>query len=176
MNLDLNSFTPDQLQHLKTALDGLTADGRSQIRERQLHDLRLAPTASDPRPTFFWSAESPRNASDLTKTKPYPRLMWHGVTGQEITVTSKAMEQSKTAEGFVLLAPANAETLDPTEEVLRQLEQLSPEDQAVLVAAAQKDRLAAIQAQMASLSDAEMDALKASLGISDKRKRKSDAA
>ncbi len=41
------------------------------MRPRQLHDLNLAPTASDPRPTFFWSAEKPRNAGDLTKTTEF---------------------------------------------------------------------------------------------------------
>lgn len=167
----LSSLNPDQIAALKAAIDTVTdVSGRSPFKPRQLHDLRLVPTKDDPRPTFFWSADAPRNAADLTRTTPYPRLMWHATTGQEISVTSAAMEQSKTADGFILTPPANAEAPDPLDVIRQQLESLSPEDRATLVAAAQKDRLARIQEAMAGLSEEDLAALAAS--VEGKRGRK----
>lgn len=160
--MDLSSFTPEQIASLKAQLNE-TNDGRSPFRDRQLHDLRLIPTKDDPRPTFFWSADAPRNASDLTRTTLYPRLMWDGATGQEIAVNSAAAEHTATAKGFILTPPANAEAPDAIALLKAQLDLLSPEDRAVLVAAAQKDRLASLQAQIAGLTEAELEALTASL-------------
>lgn len=167
--MDLSAFTPEQIASLKAALVSDTS-GRSPLRDRQLHDLRLVPTKDDPRPTFFWSTESPRNAADLTKTTLYPRLMWHSATGAEITVTSAAVEQSYTDQGFVVTPPANAVAPDPMDTIRQQLESLSPEDRKLIVQAAQKDRLAKIQEAMAGLSEEDLTALAASLEPAKKQK------
>lgn len=167
--MDLSAFTPAQIAELKAALVSDTS-GRSPLRERQLHDLRLVPTAEDPRPTFFWTAASPRNAADLTRTTLYPRLMWHSVTGAEITVTGASAEQSYTAQGYSVSAPANAVAPDPKDVLRQQLESLSPEDRKLIVQAAQKDRLAKIQEAMADLSEAELSDLAASLEPAKKQK------
>lgn len=170
MDLNLSSFTPEQIAALKSQLDGLASTGgRSPFRDRQLHNLTLLPTKDDPRPTFFWSAEPPRHAVDLTRTTTYPRLMWEMSTGREVTVQDVTAEASYTAQGFTLTAPANAEAPDALAVLKAQLEMLSPEDRAVLVAAAQKDRLASIQAQIAGLSEAELESLTESMVPSMKR-------
>lgn len=164
MGLDLSAFTPEQIDLLKAQLNAVTdSSGRSPLRPRQLHDLRLVPTKDDPRPTFFWSTDSPRNAGDLSKTAPYPKLMWHAETGQEITVAGPAHEREKAEDGYVLTSPENAEAPDLVALLKAQLESLSPEDRQVLVAAAQRDRLAKVQEAMAGLSEAELEALTASL-------------
>lgn len=172
----LGTLQPDQLAALKAAIDGLTdVSGRSPFKPRQLHDLRLPPTKDDPRPTFFWSADPPRNGVDLTKTTVYPRLMWHGVTGQEITVRDAADQQTHTAQGFVLVAPSNAEAPDPLELIRQQLEAMSPEDRQTLIAAAQRDRLAQVQEAMKGLTEDEFAALAASIEGA-KRPKKTAAA
>lgn len=159
MSLDLSQLSPSDIASLKAMLAGTDDSGRSPIRDRQLHDLRLLPTKDDPRPTFFWSAEQPRNAGDLTKTSMYPRLMWHSTTGQEITVKDVEAQETHTAKGFILTPPANAEAPDPMEAIRLAFESLSPEDRATLVAAQQKSRLDTLQAQMAELSEADLEAL-----------------
>lgn len=159
----LNSLHPDQLAALKAAVDGLTdTSGRSPIRPRQLHDLRIAPRADDPRPTFFWSAEAPRNAADLTKTTPYPRLMWDVKSGKEVTVTDAAAQASYTAKGFVLTAPSNAEK-PPMESVRDLLDGLSETDRQLVLKGAHQVKLEQIQAQVLKLSDEERAELAAAL-------------
>ncbi len=162
--MDLTALSTEQLLALKAQLDGLTdTSGRSPIRPRQLHDLTLLPTKDDPRPTFFWSAEKPRNSPDLTKTMPYPRLMWHGTSGQEVTVADAKVEATYTSNGYILTPPANAEAPDAAAAMRAQLEQLSPEDRKLLVQAVQKDKMERLKAQMADLTDEEMAALLASV-------------
>jgi hypothetical protein len=170
--MDITAFTPEQLRALKAQLDGLSdTTGRSPFRSRQLHDLRLLPTKDDPRPTFVWSAEPPRDAGDLTRTTPYPRLMWHLESGEEITVDSQASEQTMTAQGFILTAPADLPAPDPLDAMRVALEQLSPEDRALLLAAAQQDRKAALQAQLAALPESQLAALLAANGTAEPVRR-----
>ena len=166
--IDVSQLSAADIAALKAVLAGTDDTGRSPIRDRQLHDLRLLPTASDPRPTFFWSAEAPRNAGDLTRTTLYPRLMWDK-DGKEVTAPDLKAQESYTAQGYVLLPPANAEAPDPMDELRIAFEALSPEDRATLVAAQKQSKLAAIQAQMAALSDADIDALIA--GVTPKAKK-----
>ena len=134
-------------------------DGRSLLKPRQLNDLRLLPTADDPRPTFFWSADSPRDAGDLTKTTPYPRLLWHRDTGEEITVPT-AEAHAQMGEEWLVLPPAQTAP-DPMETMRAELDALTPEDRAVLIEGQRKARMAALQAKMAELPD---DALETLLG------------
>ena len=134
-----------------------TADGRSPLKNRQLNDLRLLPTADDPRPTFFWSAESPRDAGDLTKTTPYPRLLWHRDTGVEITVQT-ADEHAQMGEEWLLLPPAQTAP-EPMDVMRSELDARTPEDRAVLIEGQRQARMAALQAKMATLPDAALEAL-----------------
>ena len=113
--MDLSRMTPDDIASLRAQLGLTDTSGRSPLKPRQLHDLRLLPTKDDPRPTFFWSAEAPRNVADLTKTSPYPKLLWEPVTGTEVTAQSPEEHETLYA-GYLPLAPATA-VLDPQAEL-----------------------------------------------------------
>lgn len=167
--MQLSNLPPSELQALKAQLDGLTdTSGRSPLRPRQLHDLTLHPTATDPRPTFFWSAESPRTGTIGPPTL-YPKLLWQGETGQEITVYSAGEEQTKLAQGYVTTAPTTRVS-DPVTDLSDQLSGLSDEEQTLILEAQAKIRRDALTARLAALSDAEIDRLLA--GKAPTRKRK----
>jgi hypothetical protein len=135
-----------------------TDDGRSPFKPRQLDDLRLLPTKDDPRPTFFWSAESPRDAGDLTRTTLYPRLLWHGETGVECTVTTAEDHQDKLSDGWVETQPYQAPT-DPMAELQKELDALSPDDRAMVIEAQRMARLTALQTKIAALSEMSLQSL-----------------
>lgn len=158
----LGSFTPDQIELLKAALMS-DASGRSPFKPRQLHDLRPLPSATNPRPTFFWSAKSPDDAGDLTATKPYPRLMWEQPSGREITVKDAKEQATYTAQGFVLFAPANAEKPSPFDALKDMLEGLSKADQELVLKGAHATRLDRIKDGILDLSDEDREALVAAL-------------
>lgn len=162
MSIDVAALTPDDLNALRDAIlkhGGLDPQGRSPQRPRQLTNLNLTPTATDPRPTFFWSAEAPRDGSDTSKTTLYPRLMWHGKTGVEITVGSPKTEADRKLEGYILTPPANAEQPEPFDVVAAQIEGLSEKDRALLSKSYQQDRLQKIQSALADLPDDQIAAL-----------------
>lgn len=175
----LSSFSADQLQLLRTALDQMTdVSGRSPFRPRQLHDLREAASADNPRPTFFWSAKSPSTV-DVSRTSPYPRLMWHAQTGKEITIGIAAdpieknlsVQAAYTAQGFILTPPANAEKPSPFEALKDMLEGLSKDDQHLVLKGAHATRLDRMKDGILGLSDEEREALVAALmPAQDKRK------
>ncbi len=170
----LASFSPDQIQLLKAAIDGMTdISGRSPFRPRQLHDLTLLPTKDDPRPTFFWSADKPRNVGDLTKTKPYPRLMWEMPSGREITVANAKEEKAHADMGFITFAPANAEKPSPFEALKDMLDGLSEADRALVLKGAHATRLDRIKEGILELGDDEREALMAALMPSQDKAKKS---
>lgn len=161
--MDLSTLTPEDLQALKARLDGLTdTSGRSPFRPRQLHDLRERPTADDPRPTFFWSADKPRNASDLSKTTPYPRLMW-SPDGTEVTVINSAQQAQLEKSGYVVTPPANAVAPNEADLIRAQLALLPAEDQRMLVQAAQQARKVALQEKLAGFTEEQLAELVAGL-------------
>jgi hypothetical protein len=132
------------------------SDGRSPLRDRQLHDLRLLPTADDPRPTFFWSAEGSRDVQ-ITHTE-FPKLLWHGETDVEITVRSREEQEQKLAQGYVLTAPA-AVAVDPMADLSDAFAGLTIEEQELIVAAQAKQRRDAITAKLAELSPEALERL-----------------
>jgi hypothetical protein len=134
-----------------------TADGRSPLRPRQLHDLRLPPTADDPRPTFVWSAEPPRDGGDLTRGTPYPRLLWNG-EGVECTVKDAGEHAARAAAGWVEQPPV-VEAVDPVTALQAELEALSPEDRAQVLEAQRQQRLQTLQEKIARLPDASLETL-----------------
>ena len=176
MSIDVSQFSQDDLAQLRQLLSGgtdsfgLDALGRSPNKPRQLQDLRLMPTATDPRPTFYMSAESPRHAGDLTKTKPYPRLMWDA-SGKEITVASRTAQETYTAQGYVLVAPSDVAPADPVEDMTEALNALSEADRKALLASVQADKIAALQAKMAALSPEQLDAVLATATEGEPEKR-----
>ncbi len=164
MSIDVSQLSQEDLVTLRALLTGATdsfgldALGRSPIRDRQLTNLNLPPRADDPRPTFFWSAESPRNGGDLTKTKPYPRLMW-SPAGVEVTAPNLKAQETYTAQGYVLLPPADQPAPDPVDDLTAALDALSDADRKALFASVQASRIAALQEKMSALTDEQIAAI-----------------
>lgn len=153
MAIDLSSLSTDDLLALKARLDGLTdVSGRSPMRPRQLHDLRLQPTADDPRPTFLWSADPPRNAGDLTRTTPFPALVWDRATGEEIAIKDAA-SMARYPEAQYARYPPFAVELDPMDVLAAQIDALSETDRAALIESQRQDRIAAMRQKLAGLSE-----------------------
>ena len=163
MSIDLNDLSAEQIDQLRGLINGginsfgLDALGRSPQKPRQLTDLTLPPTATDPRPTFFWSAEKSRY-TDTARTTLYPRLMW-SPSGVEVTVRDAKAEATHTAQGFVLLPPASIPAPDPVDELGVALESLSDVDRQALLASVQANKIAALRDRMAQLSAEQLDAL-----------------
>lgn len=146
------SLTPEQIAQLRAELESLTDAGRSPVRPRQLQDLRLPPTGTDPRPLFVWSAESPR---DLPQGgfKAYPKLLWHIETGREVTVRD-AEAEAQLGEAYTATPPGTVAE-DPTERAAREFAQLSAEDQALVLEMQRQARLNRVNGLLASLTDAQ---------------------
>lgn len=146
---------------LLDALKGLTSEqlagilaqghGRSPIKPRQLTDLRPLPTAQDPRPTFF-GVDAPRDV--LVTHSPFPRLMWHSETGQEITVFDEIEMQAKSP--VYTATPPHFKPLDPVEKLRAEFEALSDDDKAFVLEMQRKARVDAVAGQMAGLSQAQI--------------------
>lgn len=167
--MDLSSLSHDQLLALKSQLDGLTdTSGRSPIHPRQLHDLRLAPTATDPRPMFVWSADGREFAPGPGTL--YPKLLWHRETGAEVTVTSRVEEQALEGEYTPTYTPANAAT--PMDAVQAAFDALSPEDQTIVLEAQRQSRIQDVAAKLSGLSE---KALAQVLTAAEPKKRKKSA-
>ncbi len=151
--IDINSFSTDELIALKAKLDGLTdVSGRTGVRPRQLHDLRLLPTKDDARPTFFMSAEPPRNAGDLTRGTPFPALFWHPETAQEVTAHDAKAAEGYKAQGYLTYPPFAVE-VDPMDLLAAQIDALSDADRTALIESQKMDRIAAMRAKLAVLSE-----------------------
>lgn len=158
MSIDFNALTPEDLVALKAKLDGLTdVSGRSPMRPRQLRDLRLPPTADDPRPTFFWSADAPRNV-DVTRTTPFPALLWHPETGVEMTVTDAKTYTAYLGQGY-LKHPLFEVKHDPMDLLAAQLDALSEADRTALIESQRMDRIAALRSQLVALPEEKLAAL-----------------
>ncbi len=150
--MNIEQLTPEDLASLKSQL-GINTDenGRSPIRPRQLHDLRLLPTATDPRPLFIPSAEAPRDGRDLTKTSEFPKLMFHRDTGKEITVHNSA-EQRQYSDIYDLMPKAGV-VLEPMDALKLELGSFSQEDLELIIDAQQKARRESVQAKLAKLPE-----------------------
>ncbi len=144
------------------------SDGRSPLKDRQLHDLRLLPTATDPRPTFFWSAEGSRDVA-VTHTE-FPKLLWHGETDVEITVFSQAEQNQKIADGYVLTPPVTA-AMDPLADITAAFAGLSAEEQRLIMEAQASQRRAEITTRLAGLSPEALERLLASAAEPQPKKR-----
>lgn len=172
--MDLNTLTPSDLAALKAKLFPETDPlGRSPLRPRQLHNLTLLPTKDDPRPTFFWSVEGPRDVV-ITHTA-FPKLLWHQTTNTEVTVYSQDEEAHLLATGYGS-APISAVVLDPVQNLADQLAGLSEEEQALILQAQQQTRIETLTAKLSKLSDADLERLLSSVEPAKKRGRPSKVA
>lgn len=172
--MDLTRLDPGQLAQLKAQLDSITdVTGRSPLRPRQLHNLTLLPTATDPRPTFFWSAESPRD-QPIGPGTPYPKLLWHQGNGTEVTVRSQDEEASYGAEWASI--PPSAKPIDPLAGVQDIFAGLSDDERALLIEAQKADRMTRLRAKLADLSEGDLERLLAQQETGEKRGRKKAVA
>jgi hypothetical protein len=159
MQIDLNNLTAEQKQALREAL-GLPSENQGRSPEygnRQLHDLRLLPTSTDPRPTFFF-IEAPRDR-DVSKTYEFEhgKLMWSS-DGTEICVRSRAEQDAKLKQGYSLM-PIGSMPVDPDAERKALLASLSPDDRKLVLASHKKAHLGRIEDALADLTPDEVKAL-----------------
>ncbi len=172
--MNLAQLTPDELASLKQQLDSITdVSGRQAPRQRQLHDLRLMPTATDARPLFIPSAEAPRDGRDLSKTTEFPKLMFHRDTGEELTVYSSA-EQRQNSDIYDLMPKAGV-VLEPMEAMRLELDSFSEEDRKLILDAQKQSRMATMQAKLAGLSEEALARLLADAEGEKKANRKKSA-
>jgi hypothetical protein len=167
--MDLNHLTPDDIASLKAQLAMTDTNGRSPFRPRQLHDLKLQPTATDSRPMFVWSAESPRDAGDLTRTTEFPKLMWHRTTGEEITVHSK--DEQIEQESIYTTEPPEVISTNPYDAIRDALDSLSPEERVLVVEAQQQARMKTLQEKLAALPADQLEALLNGQGTTPAKRR-----
>ncbi len=158
----LKGLAPDQLM----AILG-QGHGRSPMRPRQLTDLRLLPTATDPRPT--WVQDTDGREFGVITHSPYPRLLWSLETGQEITVYSEREYQEHPKELWVS-TPPNQAPIDPVEHARRMFESLSIEDQLFVLENQRQAKISAVSAAMAVLSDGQQSV---AMRSADGKKKKS---
>lgn len=156
----LSMFTPEQIEALKVQLLANNS-GRSPIKPRQLHDLRMLPTKDDPRPLFIMSAETPRDFGDVSKTHPYPALLWHRDTGEEITVQS-AKERATYGAEWKSVPPVDR-VLTPMEDISELLAGLTEHERSVVLEAQNRQRMESLQSRLAELTPEQLAALVAGL-------------
>jgi hypothetical protein len=172
------NLSPDLLAQIQAAIasgqlqvpqTGATNNaGRSPFRPRQLHDLTLLPTKDDPRPTFNWSADPPRDdGGESRRTFPYPRLLWTA-DGTEITVHSEAEHRGMVAQGYLEQAPGDV-VIDQAEQLRQMLEALSPADRALVVDGQRQARIKAALSALEELPRGEADTMLESLAAKAKR-------
>ncbi len=129
--------------------------GRSPIKPRQLNDLRLLPRADDPRPTFYASAQVPRDW-DTTTQHEFPKLMWTP-EGTEVVILNspdaKKTEKAWEAKGYSHIPPADVTPFDAVE---REMRQLTDEERAYVLDLQRQARIAKIQDKLGRLTESEL--------------------
>lgn len=162
---DLQSFTPEQiadLQQMLTSNDMAAKQRTVAFRPRQLHNLTLQPTATDARPLFIPSAESPRN-EDVSKTYPYPKLLMSR-DGEEITVRSAQEDRQKQAEGYLEMTVWNRMQAEKVAPDVRQqasdaLAGLTLEEIEAIQTEQKRLRMIALQQKLANLPDLDVESV-----------------
>ncbi len=141
----LSNLTAEQLQGILAQ-----GNGRSPNKPRQLHDLRLQPTATDPRPLFIPSAEGSRDVPE--RHLPYPKLLWHVDSALEITVYDEAEHHAKLDGGEWTSVPPTSKPIDPVERARLMFEALNDEDKALVLEQQRQARIAAVSGAMSALT------------------------
>lgn len=130
---------------------------------RQLMDLRKRPsvatidgkTVPDNRP-YFDLGELPESSPDYGKTMPFRQLLWHPTTGEEVCATTQSEVNSYHNRGYLDFPPHSA-VINPVRAAQDELASLSQADRQRVLDAVHRQRLERIQAQIAKLSDAELE-------------------
>lgn len=135
---------------------------------RQLRDISRQPTEHDNRPLFYYDRLS-ENDPEFGKPAPYRVLRWHPTTGEEVCATSAAELAGYEAQGYVSFPP-NQHPTTVNESIKDELAELSPEDRALVLAAAKQARMEALTKKLAGLSDADLALISAAEKATGKRK------
>jgi len=151
-------LTPELLAQIQQLIrDGqVGSDGRSPIRARQLQNLNLQPKHDDPRPLFVWSAESPRDLPPQS-FKEYPKLLFHRVTGDEVTAHS-AQEEQEFGETYAPTRPGQAPPPPAWQGLDEALAGLSDDERKQVEKLQRQARLQQLQAKLAALSETDLEA------------------
>ena len=152
----MDALTPEQMQQIQRMInEGLISpSGRSPIRDRQLHDLRLVPTATDPRPLFVPSAEAPRDAKPYVYTK-WPSLRWHKETGEERLVSNARESDALGADWGE--EPHHMKPADPLAGVQEALAVLTESERDAIMNNQQDLRTKRLVDQVSTLSHADLE-------------------
>lgn len=161
----LQALTPDQIAGLLSQQAG---ERRSPLRERELTDLTLLPSKDDPRPTFYQETDG-REFLPI-RQNPFPKLLWHTKTGQEVTVRS-AREQKDlgmVGEGglWTDVAPITG-PVDPETQARKMFAALSPEDQEFILEHQRQMKLEAVKKMMGLLTEGQQAAVLNALAFAD---------
>lgn len=155
---------PAALQEMLRQYQGAngTLAGRSPHRG-VLHDLRIAPSATEPRPLFTSPTSGMKETHEPYRHQAYPKLKFRLEEGKlvEITVKNEAADAAL-GSGWAD-APPIMQALTAADRARREFEMLSPDDQALVLEMQAEQRRSKVQAALSSLSQAEIDELRASL-------------
>lgn len=150
----LQDLPPDQVAALVS-----NNHGRSPFRDRQLTDLTLKPSARDPRPTFYAETDG-REFQPITQ-KPFPKLLWHVETHQEITVGS---EQELQTRGAMWTTTPPVTTPLTQEEIAKKLfDSLNPADQALIIEHQHQLKLETVKRALEGLGESQIASLLAQM-------------
>jgi len=126
---------------------------------RQLRDLTIKPTKTDPRPLFA-DTDLPPDYPDLGKSPPFRMLRWHPTTGEEVCALNQSEVNSYDHQGYVKYPPHQGPP-NLVAAARDELAGLSPDDRQRVLAAVHKQKLEAIQSRLTKLSDAELSEIQA---------------
>jgi len=154
-------FSPEQMAEIQRMINEgmISQTGRSPLRDRQLHDLRLVPTATDPRPLFIPSAELPRDAKPYVYTK-FPSIRWHRETGAEVSVKDAKAAAALGPE--YVDYPVHLQPLDPMAGMADALAALTDKERDAITANQRDLRMAKLQEQLSQMSESDLETVLAS--------------
>lgn len=140
--------------------------------QRQLNDLRKKPSVttlngqifSDHRPLFDLG-ELPEAHPDFGRPpmwgdEKFRQLLWHPTTGEEVFASNQSEVNSLHNRGY-LDYPPNAQVVPPVVAAKSALDGLKQDERDRVLAAVRKQKLEAIQAQLAQLSESELAEIQA---------------
>ncbi len=153
-------FTPEQIAEIQQLINQglISPNGRSPIRDRQLTNLTLVPTATDPRPLFIPSAEVPRDTKPQVYTK-WPSLRWKP-NGEEVRVKD-ALALAALGDGY-LDYPPHLQPLDPMAGMTEALAALTEKERDVIVSTQRDLRMKKLQEQLSQMSESDLETVLAS--------------
>lgn len=125
---------------------------------RQLQDLRIAPSESDPRPLFVPSAQlKPGQEPPLSAHKPFPSLRFHPTTGEEIRCETQKKQDEAEAKGYVRYEQCAAvAAVKPVEIAAATLAKLTEDERKQVMRELRSRKMQKAEELLAGLSDTDV--------------------